>query len=531
MAEERISRRRVWLYPLVLLGGGAAALFFALVLLDLSASQDSLWAAVSSAGPSDMQGALGNLPEVVVAILGIVITVVSIILQLSATRYTPRVTEMFFRDRTNLIVLGVFVITSIHCLWATFAVHSKFYPRILVASTVVLMTAAILVLIPYFTYVFKFLEPERIVARLQEQALVEVLNQGSAALGQRQGRVLVAIEQLADVAINALSQKDRIITSRSVDAIKDFITNYLRRKNELSDAWYTVGSQLRRNPDFVVMASHTLASIEESRNWVEWKALRQYQTIFNESLNKMRDIGQLVAINTRYIGERALHCDDRTVLGLVIKFFNTYLRATLNSHDVRTAYNVFHQYRQLAENTLKAGWKQEVIELAGYFKYYGQTANSMGLSFVTETAANDLCALCEVAHREHFAEEDQLLATFLDVDRAPETEEQDRALRGVRKAQIKLATYYLDCGAVNLARAIHHDMEHERPERLQSIRQEMLAVTDRDFWEVSDRGVNFDYLEPSRRERLQRFYSWFADLKQRSEAEVTTVETSHDLPS
>lgn len=513
MAEERISRRRVWLYPLILLGGGAAALFFALVLIDLSATNGNFWSVITSAGPSDVQGALGNLPEVVVAILGIVITVVSIILQLSATRYTPRVTEMFFRDRTNLVVLGVFVITSIHCLWATFAVHSKFFPRILVASTVILMTAAILVLIPYFTYVFKFLEPERIVARLQEQALAEVLNRrNSAALGQRQGRVLVAIEQLADVAVNALSQKDRIIASCSVDALKDFITNYLRRKGELSDAWYTVGSQLRRNPDFVVMASHTLASIEESRSWVEWKALRQYQTVFNESVNKMRDIGQLVAINTRYIGERALHCDDRPVLGLAIKFFNTYLRATLNSHDVRTAYNVFHQYRQLAENTLKAGWKQEVIELAGYFKYYGQTANSKGLSFVTETAANDLCALCEVAHRENFAEQDQLLATFLDVDRAPETEEQDRALRGVRKAQIKLATYYLDCGAEELARAIHRDMEQERPERLRSIRQEMLAVTDRDFWEVSDRGVNFDYLEPSRREQLQRFYSWFADL-------------------
>ena len=58
------------------------------------------------------------------------------------------------------------------------------------------------------------------------------------------------------------------------------------------------------------------------------------------------------------------------------------------------------------------------------------------------------------------------------------------------------------------------DMEHERPERLLSIREEMLAVVDRDFWEVIDRGQNFDYLEPDRRRQLETFYSWFSWFKQ-----------------
>ena len=33
---------------------------------------------------------------------------------------------------------------------------------------------------------------------------------------------------------------------------------------------------------------------------------------------------------------------------------NTYLRAALNARDVRTAYNVLNQYRQLAEALLAA---------------------------------------------------------------------------------------------------------------------------------------------------------------------------------
>ena len=91
----------------------------------------------------------------------------------------------------------------------------------------------------------------------------------------------------------------------------------------------------------------------------------------------------------------------------------------------------------------------------------------------------------------------------------PETEAQEQSLRGVRKAQLKLATYYLGAGAEELARQVWRDMEHERPERLLHIREEMLAVQDRDFWEVIDRGHNFDYLDPDRRRQLETFFSWF----------------------
>ena len=49
-----------------------------------------------------MQQALAGLSQVVVAVLDIAITVASIVVQLSATRYTPRVADMFFRDRTNI---------------------------------------------------------------------------------------------------------------------------------------------------------------------------------------------------------------------------------------------------------------------------------------------------------------------------------------------------------------------------------------------------------------------------------------------
>ena len=517
VAARNHSQWRVWLYPLALLGGTAAAWFLLLLgldyLLTFTGNGRAFWIQLTGYSPSDVQQALGSLPEVVAAILGIAITVVSIVLQLSSTRYTPRVTEMFFLDRTNLLVMGFFVVATIQCVWATTMVHESFIPHVVVLATVLIMTAAILILIPYFSYVFAFLDPERIVARIQEYSLREAVQGKGKDIALRQQRVLQGVEQIADVAINSISQKDRVIASGSVDALRDLVLRYADKKEHLSSDWFQIGAQLRRNPDFVAMASESVAKISDNQTWLEWKVLRQYQTISADGFNRMRAICQLVAIDSRYVGEKAVDKDDRHLLNLVIKFFNTYLRGAINAHDVRSAYNILHQYRLLGERLLSARWDDEVVEVATYFKYYGLTANAAGLPFVNETAAYDLCALCEKAHLAEFPLEQKLLAIFLEVDKQPETETQELSLRGVRKAQIKLATFYLDRDQEALARQVFEDMEHERLERLLSIREEMEAVVEEDFWEVIDRGYNFDYLEPRRRKQIQKFYSWFRGIR------------------
>ena len=125
--------------------------------------------------------------------------------------------------------------------------------------------------------------------------------------------------------------------------------------------------------------------------------LRQYQSIYNESLGEMPDVNHLIAINTRYIGEAALAAGDEEALSLAVKFFNTYLRATLNASHVRTAYNVLNQYRQLAERALELTQTALVGDIAFFFKYYAQIAHTMELGFVTETVAYDLATLCERA--------------------------------------------------------------------------------------------------------------------------------------
>jgi hypothetical protein len=85
-------------------------------------------------------------------------------------------------------------------------------------------------------------------------------------------------------------------------------------------------------------------------------------------------------------------------------------------------------------------------------------------------------------------------------------ESQEGALLGVRKAQVKLAAYYLLRGATASARAIAHDMREEPAERLATIRAVLEAVDSKDFWEIIDRGRNFDYMPPEQRARIPDFF-------------------------
>ncbi|MBC7174237.1 MAG: hypothetical protein H5U40_17465, partial [Polyangiaceae bacterium] len=241
--------------------------------------------------------------------------------------------------------------------------------------------------------------------------------------------------------------------------------------------------------------------------------LRKYQTLYNEALNKMRDINYLIAINTRHIAEAALESKNEELFELALKFFNTYLRATINAKDVRTAYNILHQYRLLADRALLEDGGRRAVEIAQYFKYYGIVSFNAKLPFILETVAYDLCALNEHALDTKSPAARALLRIFLEVDKESESEVQEVSLRGVRKAQVKLATYYLCQGADELAREVFRDMEAERKERLASIRDELLGVVSSEFWEISDRGENFDYLEPARKEKMVEFFGWFEGLK------------------
>jgi hypothetical protein len=501
---------------MVLLAGTALAIFAALFTLDHYITgrgpyehPSSIFERYFGFDPDKISDAVSALSGMIAAVLGIVLTVVSIVVQLSAGRYTG-VAKMFFRDRTNIVVLAFYVISCVCGIWFSVSLRSGWVPRLSLLAVMASTTAGLVLMAPYFAYVFRFLEPANIIFRIATEAVdtarLGAVEANESRQGFAQDETLSAMEELTDICSNSISGKDKIIASNAVDALKDFALAYLTFKRDARHGWFAIGQGLRRNPDFVAMDPESLVDLEQRRTWVEWKVMRQYLGIYNEAMATMRDINYLIAINTRYIGEAAVKDGDDELATLVLRYMNSYLRSTLNARDVRTAYNVLNQYRLLVEAMLHSGRHDHVVAAVGHMKYYGHTSFQMNLAFVAETVAYDISALCALAHDLKAPQEDALLRLFLDLDIPASEREKEQGLKGVRKAQVKLAAYYVVTGDPEKAQRIREDMAAEPLDRLLAIRHELERVTTKDFWEIIDRGRNFEFMPPEQRAAMGAFF-------------------------
>ena len=458
---------------------------------------------------------LSNAAEVVAAVLAIAITVVAIILELAANRYTHRITQLFFREPVKAAVMGFFVVTAVQCLWVSASINEEggmgaAVPYAGVVSSMAMVTISLLILLPYFAFVFSFLSPLNIVNHLRVQSTRAIVKAARRKAASQRVDALEGVEELEDVALNAMEHKDRTISMASIDALADLILDYRQLRDDLPAEWFAIDGPLAHDPDFVSMAPAMVEEIETKRTWFEMKILRQYHTLFTESLNRMRDVSNLIALNTRRIAV-ASSAEESDVFDLVVRFFNSYLRAAINAKDVRTAYYVSHQYRILAEQSLEASVGDQTIRIAQYFRYYGQLGFTMQMPFLLESAAYDLALVVERAVELNSPAVDSLLEIFLEVDRESDSEEQEMRVRGVRRAQVQLAAFLLMRGDEKRARVVFEDMAEEKSERLRSIREELLTTEEPLYWELTDRGVNFAYLPPERRARVSEFFEWFGD--------------------
>lgn len=521
MSIDSRTTFRIWFAPLTVLLGLGLALFILTFLVDASKEPSPLgiFQLLFHPNPESAANTLSNAGEIVAAVLAIAITVVAIIVELASNRYTHRITELFVGERINFYVMGLFVVTALQGMWVsiTFDYHPEkggFVPYLGISVSMILLTICLVILLPYFNFVFAYLNPIHIVDSIYKHTLSAIQGKGKENdIANRQWEAIRGVEQLADVVHNAMEHKDKSVAMASLDALHQLIIDYQDIRNHLPAEWFKIDGELAHNSDFVSMANEVLQEVAKRRIWFEMKVLRQYQTIYSESLNRMRDINYLIAINTRTLGKEAIRQDREELLDLVIKFFNTYLRATVSKSDVRTAYNVLNQYRLFAEELLSFKAGTYTAEIARYFKFYGQLSFSVKLPFILETVAYDLCTLNEIAFDKHSEVAENLLRIFLKVDKESEGDIQEASLKGVRKAQVKLASYFLLRGDHHHATLVYKDMANEDVQRIAAIRDELLSVESPDFWEISDRGINFDYLPPARRNQLGTFFSWFEDLE------------------
>jgi hypothetical protein len=496
-----------------------ALAFSTLVLLAISSSlsEARLFVVLDPIGwlarldPSAASDTLSNAAEVIAGVLGIAITVVAIVLELAANRYSHRITRLFLREPVNIIVLSLFVLTTLQCLWIATAIggaalpstSEAAVPRAGLTITLGLVTFSLLALLPYFNFVFAFLSPLSMVEKIRNGALENIRKVRPSNLERIQNAVEQAVDELQEVARTASEQSDRSIAMATVDALAELLERYGELRGGLPEEWFRIAPAIAMDPDFVSLSPSALEEIEDSKSWLEVKIMQQYLSLMATCVPRARDIANLIAIQTFRIATGAGRDRDE-LRALCMRCMNSFLRTTINAGDPRTAYYIMNRYRLFAEQMMRSQHHDDVIQIANYLKFYGTLGYESGMPFLLETAAHDLAELIEVDLAEAQGLTDALLKLLLDLDRDLKHESQEESLLGVRRSQMQLGALFLELGDQDRAARVAADLATEATQRIERVLELLERAQEPHYLEFTARGVNFAYLPPERRRHLPR---------------------------
>lgn len=500
----------VWPFLMSISLGITLTFYFSNAIFDFEWGKSplSFFEATLITNPESVTDAVGNLIELLAAILGLVVTVVAIVVQLASQRYTTKLVDLFLEDKINRFMFGFMIFSVMYSVLIVYSIKSEFYPFYGVISLLIITLVELSLLLPYFNYVFKFLSPMSIISEIRGNTNQAVKNamgfKGKREIAYNQLEVSNSLEQITDTALSANSQMNRNVGLMAIHTIRKILMDYHKIKRQLKRNWYQVSAEY-----FVGISEDFYQEILDRKIWVEAKAFMNMELIFKTSIRSMPDAISAIALDTRLLGEEAIQRNDKEVLKLVIEYYNTFLRISLNDKNQKAIYNLFYQYKLLNESIFSFDLEL-ALKVLFYFKYYGQTALQGGIWFILVTASFDLGSLVASAYNRKLSNVSEMLDIFLEVDDVLNPAKDFNALKGVRKSQLILAAYLTSKGDVELVEKIVKDFKRQESfKNLIQFRDELLSITDKKFWEVTDRGINFEYIDTTQKSYLCEFYETF----------------------
>lgn len=459
---------------------------------------------VLATDPEHVSSAIGSFIELLAAILGLMITVVAIVLQLAAQRYGTRLIDLFLADKVNRLYFILMVSSLSYAIILTYVIKQEFYPAFGVQILLFLTLLEIALLGPYFLFVFKFLTPTNLLSAIQENSRNSIANaterKNYPQLKKYQNEVAVSFEQVTDTALSATSQMDRNLGLMAINQIREMLLDYLLHKQALPKLWFLVSQD-----KFIGISSEFYEEFCEKRLWVEAKAFMDLELIYRSCINNMSDAISAIAYNTRIIGEAAIKTKDDELLEMAVKFYNTFIRVSINAKNIRAIFNLFYQYRLLTESIFEYDTKLSA-KILGHFLYYGETCLQQGLGFVLLTAAFDLGGLVATAYDKKLKNIKELLLIFMALEDKVDRKKDMVWYSGVRTAQLILVSYLLSKGDTELIPIVVEDLKKESLKQLIKWRDGLLMIEDRKFWEFTDRGYRFEYMDDTQKKFMKLFY-------------------------
>jgi hypothetical protein len=453
---------------------------------------DMSWAGENNSKLADVLSPMARAYNNVLAML---LATIGLAIPLTANMHTPKLIDLFLRDRINRVVLSFMALGAAHVLFVTYIIGPRFAPMWSIRLAVLAALLGWAVLIPYFFYVVRFLDPSRIVRRLSDEVTTLVVKVASKHADPVSTQELVAarVDQLGTIVLKSLDRGDRGIAREGIWALKQLIDQHATWKASLPRAWYRVD-----RADFVGLSAEALDMIIDERTWFEMKCGLQLNLAYQAALHKASDAVSSISDANRAIALRAANRGDTEALQLGVRFFNNYLREAIKARNVHAVYDVFHQYRLLAKDLVDR--PKLLAQIAKHFVYYAAMARQYGLVFAPQLAVFDLGYMVRRAYEAKVENAGALLTTTLKLPHHTAADVHSLAV----KAKLILGAFLLGNKLVAEAAQVRDNLADVDPAEIEHACAELLAA-DRVFFEVTDHQINLEYVPPERRAPLEQF--------------------------
>lgn len=445
--------------------------------------------------PTMMRAATSAYSRAYNNLLALLLTFISLAIPLTANLYTPKLIEIFIRDRLNLTVLCTFAIMAAHSLLAVTLSFDKWTPQLPFWVDSVGALLGWLVLMPYYFYVLSFIDPLTIIKRVHLSLMHELHDATCSKYPVRvaQQRVNLRIINLGSMLQRSVDRADRDVAFDAIRAHTLDLARVRAIKPRLPAEFFQID-----NRTMVGMSRPATEMLSRDHIWMEHRIASQLVLAFKTALNKMPEgVSPLVHAVKNAAHEEA-RLGNEPVFRLLVRTLNSFLREAIKKKENAQVYAVVYNYKSLIRRLIEEDRADAVVELTQHQRYYAEFARSLGLPFSYELISYELAELAEIAYERKSTAAAALLDAVLEFRGVEQSV-------GLVKSRVVLAGGLLEHGFAAELKRVEQSLRDTSRAVLQEARDRIAGTLDPVFWEVTDRGINMDYVPAPRRAMVCEF--------------------------
>src|SRR5580704_3019612 len=450
--------------------------------------------------PTAAGGVLGLVGGAEGVVLSIVIVAVVFGIQTTSSRYSPRIIGIFTRNPLNALVLSFALASILYTFLVRSEVKANYTPMISVVVAEILALINFAILLPYVSYIFEVMRAETLVESIMRRAKREL----RAAAGSKHARrhrdeLMTSIAQVTDIAFGSIQLGDMPVCVLTIDVLGRFVADdYQAVKKGLAPDWFQV-----THAEMPGASDQIVAEVNRAQTWFSYTIMSSFVDMVDLTPVHRKEAVHAIAVATRDAGVAAIQAGDSEVAELCMRFFNTYLRASINRWAPTFASGIMNEYRRFAIGALE--WRPDLAgEAAAHLLRYGRHFEEAGMPATLGAAAEDVADLA-IEARARDPQVSLRLARLLVrnlLDLTPNA--RPIGLNGMFKGVAKLTFWAMAAEQKDIAHVLVEGIAAAPPDFVDAALDRMESMQNGLFWEVNERVIAFDWVEQPLRAEIPR---------------------------